>query len=87
MSLIRTIDIIMRFVLVQFLIMINLISMVMSIPGGGARLRPLERAHRILGRSLDGLLDQYYWKDQFLAANGWSDDEPVQGRPALESAD
>jgi pre-rRNA-processing protein TSR3 len=54
---------------------------------GLATVEAIYLAHRILGRSLDGLLDQYYWKDQFLAMNGWSADEATQGKPALESAD
>jgi len=54
---------------------------------GLATIEAVYLAHRIMGRPLDGLLDQYYWKDQFLAVNGWADPEAGQGQHALRSVD
>ena len=42
---------------------------------GLATIEALYAALRILGRTTRGLLDQYYWKKQFLAINGWSEDD------------
>jgi rRNA small subunit aminocarboxypropyltransferase len=39
---------------------------------GLATIEALYAALRILGRSVDGLLDHYHWRDQFLQSNGWS---------------
>jgi rRNA small subunit aminocarboxypropyltransferase len=40
---------------------------------GLASIEALFIAYRILGRSTDGLLDQYYWRESFLRLNGWGD--------------
>lgn len=40
-------------------------------PGGLASVEALYVAYRILGRATDGLLDAYYWREQFLEQNGW----------------
>ncbi|MBU6383639.1 MAG: hypothetical protein KGQ49_04195 [Verrucomicrobia bacterium] len=37
--------------------------------GGLASVEALYIAHRILGRSTEGLLDHYYWKERFLTLN------------------
>ena len=39
--------------------------------GGLATIEAVYAAHRILGRSTDGLLDHYYWKNGFLEGNPW----------------
>lgn len=39
--------------------------------GGLATIEAIYVAHRILGRATDGLLDEYRWGTEFLAANGW----------------
>jgi len=54
---------------------------------GLATVEAVYLAHRIMGRSLDGLLDQYYWKNEFLGLNGWSDNEVLHGKPTVESTD
>ena len=44
-----------------------------ELPDGGlATVEALYAAHRILGRDCTGLLDQYHWRDEFLALNGWA---------------
>ncbi|MCA9033707.1 MAG: DTW domain-containing protein [Planctomycetaceae bacterium] len=40
---------------------------------GLATIEALYAALRILGRDTKGLLDQYYWKDEFLRLNGWEE--------------
>src|SRR5690606_33784743 len=37
--------------------------------GGLATIEAVYAAHHILGRDVSGLLDEYYWRDEFLAAN------------------
>ena len=39
-------------------------------PQGLASVEALYIAYRILGRSTDGLLDAYFWREQFLRLNG-----------------
>ena len=46
---------------------------------GLATIEALYAALRILGRDTTGLLDQYHWKQAFLARNGW--DDPVRSKP------
>lgn len=49
------------------------VSQLYDDPGGGlATIEAVFTAFRLLQRPTDGLLDQYYWKDQFLEANGWA---------------
>jgi pre-rRNA-processing protein TSR3 len=44
-----------------------------ELPDGGlATVEALYAAHRILGRDVAGLLDHYYWANEFLALNGWT---------------
>ncbi len=51
-------------------------SQVFSDPSEGlATIEALYAALRILKRSTAGLLDRYYWKQQFLELNGWSAQE------------
>lgn len=38
---------------------------------GLATIEALYAALRILGRPLDGLLDHYHWREEFLRRNGW----------------
>lgn len=38
---------------------------------GLATIEAVYAALKIMGRSVDGLLDDYYWKDPFLKINGW----------------
>lgn len=38
---------------------------------GLASVEALFIAHRILGRPTDGLLNAYFWREQFLRLNGW----------------
>jgi len=38
---------------------------------GLATIEALYVAYRILGRPLDGLLDHYYWREEFLRLNNW----------------
>ena len=40
--------------------------------GGLATIEAIYVANRLLNRPVDGLLDEYYWADQFLTANGFS---------------
>jgi pre-rRNA-processing protein TSR3 len=40
--------------------------------GGLATIEALYAAYRILGRSCEGLLDNYHWSSEFLARNGWT---------------
>ncbi len=49
--------------------------------GGLATIEAVYVAFRLLQRPVDGLLDQYYWKDRFLELNGWSE-ESASARPA-----
>jgi pre-rRNA-processing protein TSR3 len=37
--------------------------------GGLATIEAVYAAHQILGRDVSGLLDEYYWREDFLAAN------------------
>ncbi len=47
-------------------------SRVFRDPSGGlATIEAVYAAQRILQRPVTGLLDAYYWKDEFLAANDW----------------
>ncbi len=39
--------------------------------GGLATIEAMYVANMLLGRSTDGLLDEYYWREQFLEANGF----------------
>jgi pre-rRNA-processing protein TSR3 len=39
--------------------------------GGLATVEAVYAALRIMQRSVDGVLDEYFWKDEFLALNGW----------------
>ena len=39
--------------------------------GGLATIEAVYAALLIMGRSVDGLLDEYYWRDVFLTLNGW----------------
>ena len=41
---------------------------------GLATVEALYVALKLLQRTIDGLLDQYHWKDRFLEINGWSGD-------------
>lgn len=51
------------------------VSQLYDDPGGGlATIEAVYAAFRMLQRPTDGLLDEYYWKDRFLAANGWADE-------------
>jgi pre-rRNA-processing protein TSR3 len=53
-------------------------SEVFADPGEGlATIEALYTGLRVLNRSRAGLLDQYYWKDQFLALNGWTSEESL----------
>ncbi len=64
------------------------VSQLYQDPAGGlATIEAVYLAHQIMGRSLDGLLDEYYWKDEFLAVNGWSDTQAGPGKQAVESTD
>ena len=48
-------------------------SKVFDDPGGGlATIEAIYGAFRLMGRSVDGLLDHYHWRSAFLEANGWS---------------
>jgi len=40
---------------------------------GLATVEALFLAYRILGRPTDGLLDHYYWREEFLRLNGWEE--------------
>lgn len=40
--------------------------------GGLATVEAVYAALRLMGRSVDGLLDQYHWKSEFLELNGWA---------------
>ena len=40
--------------------------------GGLATIEAVYAALKIMGRSVDGLLDEYYWKDDFLKINDWA---------------
>ncbi len=42
---------------------------------GLATVEALYAALRITGRSVAGILDHYYWKQEFLERNGWQEDE------------
>lgn len=49
------------------------VSKLMEDPDAGlATVEALFAAYRLLGRPTDGILDQYHWRDEFLALNGWS---------------
>ena len=49
-------------------------SIIIDDPSEGlATIEAIYAAYRQLGRSTDGLLDEYYWANEFLTANGWSD--------------
>lgn len=39
---------------------------------GLASVEALYIAYRVLGRPTDGLLDAYFWREQFLRLNGWA---------------
>jgi pre-rRNA-processing protein TSR3 len=39
--------------------------------GGLATIEAVFAAYRLLGRSCEGLLDEYHWATEFLAANHW----------------
>lgn len=40
--------------------------------GGLATVEAVYAALRIMNRSVEGLLDDYHWKDEFLELNGWA---------------
>lgn len=40
--------------------------------GGLATVEAVYAALRVMQRPVDGVLDQYHWKDRFLQANGWT---------------
>ena len=42
--------------------------------GGLATIEAVYAAARIMNRPLEGLLDSYHWKDEFLKINGWEDE-------------
>lgn len=44
--------------------------------GGLATIEAIYVANMLLGRSTDGLLDDYYWRDGFLEANGFESATP-----------
>ena len=47
-------------------------SKIFDDPSGGlATVEAVYAALRIMGRSVDGLLDDYHWKSEFLELNGW----------------
>ena len=47
-------------------------SSIGELPDGGlATVEALFVAHRVLGRSTNGLLDHYHWAKEFLALNNW----------------
>jgi len=48
-------------------------------PGGLASVEALYLAYRILGRPTQGLLASYRWAREFLAANGITDEEALEG--------
>jgi len=49
------------------------VSKVFADPTGGlATVEAVYAALRIMNRPVDGILDQYYWKDEFLQRNGWA---------------
>jgi pre-rRNA-processing protein TSR3 len=51
-------------------------------PGNGlASVEALYVAYRILGRQTEGLLEHYYWAEEFLKRNGWVEREE---KPAAE---
>lgn len=45
--------------------------------GGLATVEAIYAAHQILGRDVSGLLDEYYWRDEFLERNA---ERLIQGR-------
>jgi pre-rRNA-processing protein TSR3 len=48
------------------------VSKLFDDPAGGlASVEALYVAYRILGRPTEGLLDAYFWREQFLSLNGW----------------
>lgn len=48
------------------------VSKISTDPDGGlATVEAVYAALRIMNRQVDGILDDYYWKDQFLTENGW----------------
>lgn len=48
--------------------------------GGLATIEAIFAAYRLLGRSCQGLLDEYHWAAEFLAANGWDPEKnPTNG--------
>ena len=54
-------------------------SRVFADPGAGlATIEAIYVAYRILGRTRDGLLKEYYWADEFLSLNGWTDECPPE---------
>ncbi|MFM7921442.1 MAG: hypothetical protein ACKPJJ_14570, partial [Planctomycetaceae bacterium] len=46
--------------------------------GGLATIEALYAALRILRRPVAGLLDSYYWRQQFLNLNGWEEAPGIQ---------
>jgi pre-rRNA-processing protein TSR3 len=49
------------------------VSKVFHDPAEGlASVEALYIAYRVLGRSTDGMLDAYFWREQFLRLNAWS---------------
>jgi pre-rRNA-processing protein TSR3 len=49
------------------------VSKLFQDPSSGlASVEALYIAYRILGRPTAGLLEKYYWRDNFLKLNGWS---------------
>lgn len=51
------------------------VSKISDDPSGGlATVEAVFAALKLMGRSVDGLLDEYYWKDEFLKLNDWADD-------------
>lgn len=48
-------------------------SKIFEDPSGGlATVEAVYAALRIMNRSVDGLLDEYHWKNEFLELNGWA---------------
>lgn len=52
---------------------------------GLASVEALFVAHHLLGRSTDGLLDHYHWKDAFLEANGLAPNATKNEEPRTQN--
>lgn len=59
------------------------VSKVFDDPTGGlATVEAVYAALKIMGRNVDGILDKYHWKHEFLKLNGWHSSNEDSNSPA-----